>query len=171
MLMNPILSDFKTNACYRIDENRRMIGIAFSKINDETLWQKPNAASNALGNQILHLCGNLTQYVVAALGASTDTRERNLEFSADGGWDVEALLTHLDQTLENVKNAIGQTDTAEWMRMRHVQGFHLSGLGAVFHAVEHFSYHTGQIAFWVKQITGKPLGFYDGMDLNTRNES
>ena len=50
-----------------------------------------------------------------------------------------------------------------------MQGFELSGVGVVMHAVEHFSYHTGQIAFWVKQLTQEDLGFYDGMNLNTKN--
>jgi uncharacterized damage-inducible protein DinB len=31
---------------------------------------------------------------------------------------------------------------------------------AVFHVVEHFSYHTGQIIFATKSFTGGDLGFY-----------
>jgi uncharacterized damage-inducible protein DinB len=53
--------------------------------------------------------------------------------------------------------------------MRKVQGFNLTGIGAVLHAVEHFSYHVGQVAFWVKQLTNSDLGFYDQQDLNQLN--
>ncbi len=51
-----------------------------------------------------------------------------------------------------------------------MQGFNLSGIGIVIHAVEHYSYHTGQIAFWAKLMTNKDLGFFDGRDLNIKNE-
>jgi uncharacterized damage-inducible protein DinB len=40
----------------------------------------------------------------------------------------------------------------------------------VLHVVEHFSYHTGQIAFWVKQLTDHQLGFYANVDLNQQND-
>ena len=55
------------------------------------------------------------------------------------------------------------------VKMRSVQGFSFSGVGIILHAVEHYSYHTGQIAFWVKQLKNKDLGFYDGIDLNKKN--
>jgi len=53
--------------------------------------------------------------------------------------------------------------------VRSVQGFSFSGVGVIIHAVEHYSYHTGQIAFWVKQLKEKDLGFYNGTDLNIKN--
>ena len=50
-----------------------------------------------------------------------------------------------------------------------VQGFQLSGIGIVVHVVEHYSYHTGQISFWTKQLKNKDLRFYAGLDLNVQN--
>ena len=54
--------------------------------------------------------------------------------------------------------------------MRSVQGFNFSGIGILVHVVEHLSYHTGQIAFYTKQLKNEQLGFYGDIDLNVKNE-
>ena len=79
------------------------------------------------------------------------------------------LLQKLKTTVEDSKRTVEKTTPEKFKEIRLVQGFELSGVGVVMHAIEHFSYHTGQIAFWVKQLTQEDLGFYDGMNLNTKN--
>ncbi|GGG40458.1 hypothetical protein GCM10011344_46660 [Dokdonia pacifica] len=164
------VTDFKENTLYRIDESTRMITIAFQKIEETHVWQRPNQSSNSLGNQILHLCGNMTQYVISSVGEQEDTRDRDAEFDAVEGYSKEALLEKLAITVQEVKDTIQNASEEQLLKKRYVQGFHFSGMGCVIHAVEHYSYHTGQIAFWVKTILNSPLGFYDGLDLNTMNE-
>jgi len=41
-----------------------------------------------------------------------------------------------------------------------VQGYSVTLLEAIYHVVEHFAQHTGQIVFATKQVTGEDLGFY-----------
>jgi len=163
--------DFKENTIYRIDESTRMLIIAFAKINETQIWQRPNSSSNSIGNLILHLCGNMTQYVVSSLGEQEDKRNRDLEFDTTDGFSKEELLSTLKETVTNVKSIIQNALEAQLLKKRSVQGFTFSGMGCVIHAVEHYSYHTGQIAFWVKQLVDEPLGFYDGMDLNELNDN
>jgi len=163
--------DFKENALYRIDESTRMIQVAFQKIDDTHVWQRPNNASNSIGNQILHLCGNMTQYVISSLGEQEDTRNRDAEFNTTEGFTKEILLEKLISTVKTVKETIESAKEEQLLKKRDVQGFHFSGMGCVIHAVEHYSYHTGQIAFWVKTLVNSPLGFYDGLDLNTMNSN
>ena len=86
------VQDFKENTLYRIDESTRMIQIAFTKVDDQQVWQRPNGSSNSLGNQILHLCGNMTQYVVSSLGEQEDNRNRDAEFDATDGYSKEVLI-------------------------------------------------------------------------------
>ena len=76
-----ILKEFKENAVFRLDESLRMITIAFSKIADDMLWKRPTEQGMALGNQILHSCGNMTQYICTSLAERVDERKRDLEFS------------------------------------------------------------------------------------------
>ena len=78
------------------------------------------------------------------------------------------LWTSLKTTVEEAKQCIETCAEGDFTRVYEVQGFELAGADVALHAVEHFSYHTGQIAFWVKQLTNAPLGFYEGFDLNSK---
>lgn len=165
-----ILDEFKQNAIFRLEEGQRMIHIALGKLNDDHLWTLPVKNGVPLGNQVLHICGNMTQYAIAALGAQADERQRDLEFSTQGGWTLSSLLQKLDTTVADAIASITTASTDDYIQKRKVQGFEFSGIGVVLHAVEHFSYHVGQIAFWVKQLTEADLGFYDHHDLTQLND-
>ena len=162
--------EFVKNCCFRIDENLRMIELAVSKISEPQVWQKPNESLNSVGNLILHLCGNMTQYGIATLRGTEDNRKREQEFQTSGRYDKSQLLRLLDQTVAEVKATIQATSTQRFLETKKVQSFELSGIGNCIHLVEHFSYHTGQIAFWVKYLIDDQLGFYDGVNLNITNE-
>ena len=158
------------NALYRMDENTRMIKHSFYEISEEQLWEKPNTSLNSIANLLLHLCGNITQYIISSLGEKEDIRNRDLEFSTTGGLTKLEVLKKLEDTVDTAKRVIFDATPEQLIEIRSVQGFSFSGVGIIMHAVEHYSYHTGQIAFWVKQMKEKDLGFYDGIDLNTKNE-
>jgi hypothetical protein len=162
-------SDFVENCCFRIDEDLRMIKKSFDCLSDIDIWKQPNKASNSMGNLILHLRGNITQYIISSLGGLADTRERELEFSANPGYSRERLLELLGETANRAKETIKKCETDSFLRVHRVQGFELSGIGMVIHVVEHLSYHTGQIALLTKLITDRDLGFYEGTDLNIKN--
>jgi len=165
-----IIEELKQNALYRIDESTRMIKKSLADISEEELWQKPNASLNSIANLILHLCGNISQYAISSLGENEDTRNRDVEFAATNGYTKEELLKKLDDVLDSAKRIIFDASTDQLVQKRSVQGFSFSGIGIILHVVEHYSYHTGQIAFWVKQLKNKDLGFYDGVDLNIKNK-
>jgi len=162
--------EFVVNCCYRMDESLRMVGIALSKISEEQLWQKPNDSLNSIGNLILHLYGNMTQYGISSLKEVEDNRQRDEEFSVKGGYTKSELYKRLEKTVNTVKSSFEAVSLERLLALKQVQGFEFSGIGNCIHVVEHFSYHTGQIAFWVKQLNNEQLGFYDGMDLNIKNQ-
>ena len=66
-----------------------MIRIAFAKVEKENLWELPVKNGMALGNQILHICGNMNQYVISSLGTKPDNRKRDMEFSAKDGYTIK----------------------------------------------------------------------------------
>ena len=165
-----VLEEFKNQIIYRLDESTRMNTKSLSLISEDDVWKRINNSSNSIGNFILHLCGNITQYAISSLGNTDDLRNRDLEFSIDKGYSKSELLEKLNTTLEEAKAIINKTTLEEYLRKREVQGFTFSGVGIVIHVTEHYSYHTGQIAFWVKQLKNKDLGFYDGVDLTIKNK-
>ncbi|NNJ88903.1 MAG: DUF1572 family protein [Eudoraea sp.] len=158
------------NAIFRMEESLRMIAKSTALLTEEELWKKPNKASNSVGNLIIHLKGNITQYILAGLGRQEDHRQRDLEFSETHSHNAKELNQQLKAVVEEVKTVLYGIKDAEMTKVIPVQGFKLSGLGIILHVVEHLSYHTGQIAFWTKILKNKDLEFYKGFDLNTKNE-
>lgn len=165
-----MVSEFLANSIYRLDEGTRMIKISLESVSESDIWKKPNDSSNNIGNQIIHICGNMTQYIIASLEEQDDYRNRDEEFSMTGGFTKIQLIQKLEDTVNKAKLVLNGCNKRQLIKKREVQGFNLSGIGIVIHAVEHYSYHTGQIAFWTKLLTNKDLGFYDGRDLNIKNE-
>lgn len=155
---------------FRIDEKTEMISICLGRLSETEIWKRPNAASNSMGNLILHLCGNVSQYIIAGLGNQKDVRERDAEFNATGGYSGRELMTKLNAVMERAKAVIRSLPPEGWIKVYRVQGFTLTGIGIALHVVEHYAYHTGQIAYWTKLLKANDLGFYDGMDLNEKNE-
>lgn len=136
---------------------------------DEDLWWRPNRSSNSVGNLVLHLAGNIRQWVVSGVGGKPDIRERAGEFSADGEsqgaeWTGAALLTYLEETLADVDATLAGLTPPDLLRRGVIQGTDVTHLEAVFHAVEHFSMHTGQIIYITKLRTGADLRFYEVED-------
>lgn len=168
--MDKFKSELIENAIYRIEESTRMIKITFGDLSEDDIWRKPNHASNSIGNLILHICGNMTQYVIASLGEKPDIRNRDAEFSTVEGFTKDELLQQLITTMNTAKTTIENTTSEQFLKVRPIQAFNFSGVGLVVHAVEHYSYHTGQIAFWTKVLKDKDLGFYDGLDLTVTKE-
>jgi len=164
------VSEFLENSIYRLDESTRMIKISLDSISESDIWKKPNESSNSIGNQIAHICGNMTQYIIASLGEQDDYRNRDEEFSMTGGFTKIQLIHKLEDTVNKARLVLNECNKKQLIKKRIVQGYNLSGIGIVMHAVEHYSYHTGQIAFWTKLMTNKDLGFFDGRDLNTKNQ-
>ncbi|MFS4415230.1 DinB family protein [Maribacter sp. 2307ULW6-5] len=153
------------NAVFRMDESTRMIRKSLEQVTEEEVWQKPNPSLNSLGNLILHVCGNMTQYIISTLGNTEHRRNRPAEFEAYKTANKDALMDQLLHTVDAAKKVLFDAKTAHLLRVYRVQGFSLTGVGLVLHAVEHYSYHSGQIAFWVKQMKNVDLGFYDGKKL------
>lgn len=162
--------EFLENSRYRLGESTRMIKISLAAVEEENIWKKPNESSNSIGNQILHICGNMTQYIIASLGNQDDLRKRDEEFSTTAGYSKKELILKLEDTVNKAKSVLNNCNSEQLLKKRVVQGFSLSGIGIILHAVEHYSYHTGQIAFWTKLMVNKDLGFYSGRDLNIKNE-
>jgi uncharacterized damage-inducible protein DinB len=117
-----------------------------------------------VANLILHLAGNVRQWVVSGIGETPDVRRRDKEFGARGGWGCEGLLSHLDEAVEEADGVLSHLSPARLMEPRTIQGMDLTVLDALYHVVEHFSTHTGQILYVAKLRTGRDLGFWEMKD-------
>jgi uncharacterized damage-inducible protein DinB len=170
--MNAIAQEFIDQSISIIEKkNTPKIMKCLDELSEEQIWLRPNEVSNSIGNILLHLCGNITQYIISSLGDQPDIRERDKEFSAEGGYNKQELLNKLTHTLQQAVNVIKNVDDAQLLKVHSVQGFNYSGIGIIVHVTEHYSHHTGQIIFWTKQLTGNAPGFYTHVDLNKKNKN
>lgn len=124
------------------------------------LWWRPNDTSNSVGNLLLHLSGNLNQWVVAGVGSGEDCRRRDREFSASEGKDTAILFQELKQTVHQATQVLEMLNTDSLNQKVSIQGISVTVLGAIYHAVEHFSMHVGQIIYITKLRTGTDLNFF-----------
>jgi len=127
---------------------------------DEDLWWRPNEVSNSAGNLMLHLCGNVRQWIVSSIGGVEFKRNRDAEFAAKGPIPKSQLVDDLKQVLAEVDDVLAHIQSDRLLDRLKIQKFETSKLQAVYHVVEHFSYHLGQILYIYKLRTGSDPHFY-----------
>lgn len=130
-------------------------------ISDEQVWRRANEQSNSIGNLLLHLSGNVRQWIVCGLGGADDSRDRDAEFAQRSVVPRAELFQRLKQTIDEAVSVLGQLDPDALLEEREIQGLKVSMMEAVLHVVEHFSMHTGQIILMTKMYTEADLAFYD----------
>jgi uncharacterized damage-inducible protein DinB len=165
------LQEFVNDIIDRLDENTTKLKTCLDELAEQDVWKRPNEHSNSVGNLMLHLAGNIRQWIISSLGNAEDLREREKEFAADGGYSKPELAAKLFSTVEEAKKIIRDISTEEILKKRKVQAYFYSGVSIIIHVTEHYSYHTGQIIFWTKLLKDKDLGFYAGVNLNEKNET
>ena len=130
------------------------------RLNVEQIWARGGENENAVGNLVLHLAGNVRQWIVSGVGAMPDVRQRDAEFAARGGASAAELKERLRGTVAEAVAVIGGLPTERLTERVTIQNYEQPVLEAIYHVVEHFAMHTGQIQFATKMLTGADLGFY-----------
>jgi hypothetical protein len=128
-------------------------------LSEKEIWWRPNTASNAAGNIVLHLCGNLRQWVISGLGGAPDVRARDQEFSERGPIPRRTLIKQLKTTVREACEITDRLSAETLLQDFSIQGFRVSGLVAILHVYEHFAYHAGQITYITKLRCGQDLRF------------
>ncbi len=129
------------------------------QLSDEEIWWRPNPASNSVGNLLLHLCGNMRQWIISGLGGTADIRERDAEFSEHGPIPRSTLREQLQKTMKESCRVLSRLDAKDLTRRYRIQHFDVSGYEAAAQVIEHVAYHAGQIIYVTKLKREKDLGF------------
>lgn len=137
-------------------------------LTEEQLWWRPNEASNSVGNLLLHLNGNLGQWIVATFNRTEDARNRPSEFSEHGPVPVAGLLAPLASTIEEAGAVLARLTEEDLLATYKIQGYTVTGLYAIYHSIEHFAMHYGQIAYITKALQDRDLGFFRELDKTGR---
>lgn len=156
-----VLTELKNEFERRVyEEGYERIVKCLSYLSEEEVWHRPNENTVSIGNLILHLSGNVRQWICAGLGEQEDIRERDLEFSTEGGVSKVALCEKIKQTIIDAQAVIEKTTIENLAKKYSVQVYEETGLSIVTHVIEHFSYHIGQITYAVKSHKNIDTKYY-----------
>ncbi len=137
-------------------------------LTDEQVWWRPNEASNSVGNLMLHLNGNMRQWIVAAFNREEDRRNRPAEFTEHGPMPRAELLDKLSATVRESEQILLRLTETDLLAEYDIQGYRVHGLDAIYQVIEHFGLHFGQIAYIAKMLRAEGLGFYKELDKTGR---
>ena len=130
---------------------------ALATASDEDVWWRPNDASNSIGNLLLHLSGNVTMWIVGGVGGRLFERNRQQEFDERSHIPASELLRRLRAAMVQADEVLGSVTDADLLSRRQIQSYDVTVLEAIYHVVEHFAMHTGQIILLSKARTGDDL--------------
>jgi uncharacterized damage-inducible protein DinB len=153
---------------YLMDEYRTKLRRAVNALPADVIWQRANEGSNSVGNLLLHLAGNVGQWIVTGVGGAPDTRDRRAEFNTRGGASADELLGRLDSVLAEADAVLSSLSADTLAERRTIQGRDVSVMAAVYSAVQHFSTHLGQIIMIAKEQSPGAIRFYDDSDGRAR---
>jgi uncharacterized damage-inducible protein DinB len=160
--MNTIANAFlKESRALLVGDYLPKIERCISFLTNEQIWWRANSASNSIGNLLLHLSGNVRQWIVVGLGGADDERDRDAEFAQREVIPRDELLARLRATLHEADATLAAFEERRLLDEFTIQGLDVKALPAIMHVVEHFSMHTGQIIMLAKMFANRDLEFYD----------
>jgi len=155
-----VSTEFLDFSADTLTQHMSRIEACAQKLTPEQVWMRANSNQNAVGNLLLHLNGNVRQWILHGVGGQPDVRDRDAEFAAEGEAGARDLLARLRITADEAAALFRALPHGRLMERIRVQGYEVTVLAAIYHVVEHFAGHTFQIMYATKLFTGKDLGFY-----------
>jgi uncharacterized damage-inducible protein DinB len=146
---------------YLATEYPSKIRLATASLSHDDIWRRANEQSNSIGNLLLHLAGNVRHWIVSGIGGAPSTRNRASEFAATDGPGIDDLLELLDSSLGDADKVIAALDEGDLTKRCTIQGRETTVMEAIYHVVEHFSMHTGQIILLAKSYAPASVKFYE----------
>jgi uncharacterized damage-inducible protein DinB len=157
-------SVFLASSIHRMEQMRGFIQACLGRLSEEHAWRKDNENCNAIGNLVLHLCGNIEQWMEHGIGGAPDRRDRDAEFAAHGGCTIAELADQFNSTIDRAIAVLKALPASRLLEIVSPQGSEVPIVEAIYRAVGHLQQHTGQIVMLTKQLTGQDLKFYRPAD-------
>lgn len=155
---------FLNFSAQKLEQLSGRIADCLGKLSYDQVWARGSDAENAIGNLVLHLCGNLRQWIGTGVAGKPDIRVRDREFQARGDIQPQELQERLAGAVGEAAETLRGLPAERLLDPVEVQKYKLTVLEAIYHVVEHFAQHTGQVMFATKQMTGQDLGYYRHLD-------
>lgn len=142
---NAVRKAFLNAAVEQLQEGYRKIRHCVGQLDETQIWWRPNPSMNAIGNLLLHLSGNIRQWLIAGLSSADDNRKRQMEFDARSDIPAESLMQQLEQTIAEASTVVSGLSEDEIVRVRRIQEFDVNAAQAIQDSVSHFRGHVQEI--------------------------
>jgi hypothetical protein len=142
-----------------VDVHLPRIVACLNRLSTEQIWWRPNEVSNSVGNLVLHLTGNVRQWIISGLGGAPDFRKRDIEFSERRRLQRRLLVSGLESTVKEACRVLRGMTLRDLRKSYPIQKFDVTGLESAFHVAEHFALHAGQIILLTKMMKSGDLKF------------
>lgn len=152
----------------RMQQMGKQIRECVQGLTEEQMWQRSGEHANSVGNLLLHLSGNIRQWIGHGVGGLADIRVRDKEFEARGGRSTAEVLGLFESTLAEAVQILKSMPLTRLIERTKPQNRDVAVLEAIYQVTGHLMLHTGQIIFATKQMTGKDLGFFKRDGLKAR---
>ena len=151
---------FITHSISKLDQMTGHIESCLDRLTEEQVWRRGSEPENAVGNLVLHLCGNLGQWIGHYVAGRADARNRPAEFAGQSRLSKAELKATLRAAVEAAKADIGELTAGRLAEPVLTADRPMQMLTVVYQVVGHFQQHAGQIMFATKLMTQNDLGFY-----------
>jgi len=150
---------FIAAACTELDEAVSRIKHCLAQLSEDQVWWRPRPEMNAIGNLVLHVCGNLEQWIVSGLGGEPDRRNRPAEFAERGPIAKEVLQARVEACVARAQQVLRALPPPRLAARLRIQGFDVDGWGAIWHSLPHFRGHTQEIIHLTRVQLGPAYQF------------
>jgi hypothetical protein len=128
-------------------ERADRIAHCVGQLDDVQVWWRPQGSMNSIANILLHLSGNLRQWIVSGVGGEPDVRDRPGEFSERGAIPKAELLGRVQAVVAQADAVLAGLDESRLLEPRRIQGFDETALSATWRSLEHLGGHTQEIIY------------------------
>jgi len=143
-----------------LEEGLSRIQKCLDLLTEGEVWNRPNQNTVSVGNLVLHLSGNVRQWIGSGIGNIPDERKRDLEFNTTAGVSKIVLYTEVEKTVLQALDILNKISIEDLLETKEVQVYKESGLSIIIHVIEHFSYHVGQITYATKSMKNVDTKYY-----------
>ena len=141
----------------KLEQMTTTLNTCLDRLTDEQIWQRGGAHENAIGNLVLHLCGNMRQWIMYGVDRQPDVRVRDAEFSADGGMGRAELVALFGSTVAEAREILARLPAERLTDRTNPQHGEVAVLDAIYQVVGHVQQHVGQIILLTKQMAATDL--------------
>ena len=159
--MTPTDGDlFLAHSISKLTQMTAYLETCLLRLTPDQVWTRPNATQNSIGNLVLHLRGNVRQWIGSTLGGQPDVRNRAAEFAPSSQVAITQLLAELQTTIADALQILSSLPPEALPNRVTTQDGERAILEVIYQVVGHFQQHAGQIIYATKLITGQDLNFY-----------